>query len=174
MTRRFIGVLVVLASGCAVDSSTTAAPDAPAAPAPALSASVRASWSGQDVTSSDPNDSRVPRVFTGPAMPCPTVVGDDVVQVEIEVVIGTENAFVGDATVDCALGHMTMAVPEGSGMFRLDVFTAAGYAWLAAYAPITTIGGHTTDGIADLNNDIPTSGGGGGDDDGGGGLGGYL
>jgi hypothetical protein len=102
------------------------------------------------------------------------VVGDEVVQVEIEVIIGTENAYVADATLDCALGHTTIPVPAGSGTFRLDVVTASGYTWLASYTPITTVPGQTTDdGTSNLNDEIPTAGGGGDGGDGGG-LGGYL
>lgn len=173
MMRQFIVCLLVVASGCAVDSPTTAAPDA-AAPPPDLSASLLISWGGQNVTSSSPLDSRVPRTLTGPVTSCPNVVGDDVEQVDIEVIIGTETAYVADETFDCALGHTTIPVPAGSGTFRLDVVTASGYSWLASYTPITTVGGQTTDEISNLNNEIPTSGGGDGGDDDGGGLGGLL
>jgi hypothetical protein len=167
MIRRFVSFLVVIASGCAVDSPSPA-PDPSPSP-PDLSASVRISWGGQDVTSTDPEDSRVPRTLTGPVKPCPNVVGDDVVQVEIEVIIGTGIVYVGDATPDCALGNTTLPVPAGSGTYRLDVVTAWGYSWLASNnTPITTVAGQTTDGgTVNLNNEIPTSGGGGdGDGDG--------
>lgn len=173
MMRSVLGVLLFVTSGCALDSAPTAAPDAATPPPPARSATVLVSWSGQDVISANPEDSRVPRTLTGPPRPCPSVVGDNVVQVDLQVVIGTADAFVGDATLDCAVGHTSMAVPAGTGTFRLDVVTAEGYAWLAAYGPITTTSEQPVDEIADLNNEIPTSGGG-GDDDGGGGLGGYF
>jgi len=168
--RQLIVCLLVV-TGCAVDSSTTAAPDA-AVPPPELSASLLISWGGQNVTSTNPSDSRVPRTLTGPVTPCPNVVGNDVKQVDIEVIVGTESAYVTDVIVDCALGHMTIPVPAGSGMFRLDVFTAWGYSWLASYTPITTVSGQTTEETSNLNNEIPTTGTGGDGD--GGGLGGYL
>ena len=165
-------ILCLLATGCAIDPSTTSVPDAPAAPLE-LTATLLTSWSGQDVVTSNPNDSRVPRTLTGPARPCPNVVGDDVVQVDIEVVIGNEDAYVFDETFACSLGHTTIPLPAGSGTVRLDVITASGNTWLSAYGPITTIAGQTTDGgTANLDTELPTSGGGGDGD--GGGLGGFF
>jgi hypothetical protein len=172
MKRQLAVCLLVGVSGCALDSYPPPPPDAPYSPHP-VSAAVYASWSGQDVVSADPEDSRVPRTLTGPLKPCPNIVGDPVVQVDIEVDIGQENTYVADTVFDCALGYATIPVPAGSGIFRLDVFTESGYAWLSAYGPISTTTGETTNmGVADLNNEIPTSSGGG--DDGPTGLGAYL
>jgi hypothetical protein len=126
---------------------------------------VKIAWAGQDVVG-DPTDSRVPRTLVGPMKPCPNVVGDDVVKVMIEVIIGTGSAYVGDATVDCADGHTTIPVPAGSGTFNLTVITSLNYSWLAADGPITTIGGQTAYASVNLNNQIPTSGGGGDGGDG--------
>ena len=164
MMRCLVSCLMVIACGCRVDSSSTPTPDSAPYTPPDLSANLRISWAGQDVTSSNPEDSRVPRVLTGPLKPCPNVVGNDVVQVDIEVSVAGATNLV-DVTVDCALGQTTIPVPAGSATYRLDVYTAWNYAWLASYAEITTVRGQTTDaGTVNLNNEIPTSGGGGGGD----------
>ena len=165
MMRRFFSCLLVIASGCAVDAPSAPAPEP--SPPPDLSASVFISWGGQDVTSSDPEDSRVPRALVGPIKPCPNVVDDDVVQVQIQIIIGTGSAYLTDANLDCALGHTTIPVPAGSGTFSLEVVTALGYSWLASDTPITTVRSQTADVTSNLNNEIPTSGGGddGGDSD---------
>src|SRR5450432_3893207 len=107
MMRCFVSCLMVIASGCALDSPSTPAPEPDPYTPPDLSANLRISWAGQDVTSSNPEDSRVPRTLTGPVKPCPNVVGDDVVQIDIEVIVAGATNLV-DVTVDCALGQTTI------------------------------------------------------------------
>lgn len=100
-------------------------------------------------------------MLTGPLKPCPTIVEDDVEQLIVEVIVGTGSAYVKSFVVDCGPGEAMIPVPEGSGRFSIQVFTALGYTWLAAETPFSTSSGETTNAeISNLNHELETSAGG--------------
>lgn len=159
-------VVACLIAACSLEPASPPA-DALPSPPPAISARVRVAWAGQDVTTTDPEDSRVPRMLSGPMSACPIVVGDPVVQVQTQLVVGTQDAYVADAAFDCALGSATLVAPAGPGTLALSALTASGYVWLVSMSTLSIEPYQTVDlGTVDLNNEIPTSSGGCDDDDG--------